>query len=126
MPTSAGQGCVKSQSNQVDPPVNEWTPPTINISYLNPFMAAGAAAHGTATHYDGTILFNGGTTSDQNLINRGSIPSDLRPMALRGPLIIQGWGYDLNGKPIPNKEDGETDSRQGTFVSTNLKDRIFR
>jgi hypothetical protein len=125
MPTSAGQGCVKSQSNQVDPPVNEWTPPTINISYLNPFMAAGAAAHGDATHYDGTILFNGGTTSDQNLINRGSIPSDLRPMALRGPLIIQGWGYDLNGKPIPNKVDNETSARQGTFETGSLKDQFL-
>jgi hypothetical protein len=125
MPTTAGQGCVKSQSNQVDPPINEWTPPVINISYLNPFMAAGAAAHGDATHYDGTILFNGGTSSDQNLINAGSVPSDLRPMALRGPLVIQGWGYDLNGKPIPNKVDNETSARQGTFETGSLKDQFL-
>jgi hypothetical protein len=125
MPTSASSACVVSQSNHVDPPINDWTPPVIDISYLNPFMGVGAAAHGTATHYDGTILFNGGTTSDQNLINAGGVPADLRPMALRGPLVIQGWGYDLNGKPIPNKEDDETDSRQGTFVSTNLKDQFL-
>lgn len=125
MPTSAGEGCVKSQSNQVDPPIDDWTPPIINISYLNPFMGVGALAHGTATHYDGTILFNGGASSDQNLINRGSVPSDLRPMALRGPLIIQGWGYDLNGKPIPNEQDDEDAARGGEFVSSQLKDEFL-
>jgi len=28
-----------------------------------------------------------------------------RFLALRGPLMIHGWGYDINGKPIPNSED---------------------
>ena len=32
MPTSASTNCVPSQSNIVDPPVNEWTPPIVNIS----------------------------------------------------------------------------------------------
>jgi len=37
-----------------------------------------------------------------------------RPMALRGPLVIAGWGYDTDGLPVPNmkhdadyQEDGE-------------------
>jgi hypothetical protein len=28
--------------------------------------------------------------------------STARPLALRGPLLIEGWGYDLMGKPVPN------------------------
>ena len=28
--------------------------------------------------------------------------ADYRYMAMRGPLVIHGWGYDLMGKPIPN------------------------
>ena len=129
MPTSASAACVVSQSNHVDPPVNEWTPPVIDISYLNPFKRDSDPVHGQGDHYDGTILFNGDKNDGQNIPNvkaaGGSFPTDIRPIALRGPLVIQGWGYDLNGKPIPNKEDGETDSRQGTFVSTNLKDEFL-
>ena len=55
----------------------------------------------------------------------GSFPTDIRPIALRGPLVIQGWGYDLNGKPIPNKEDDESDARGGTFKSDELKDEFL-
>jgi hypothetical protein len=28
---------------------------------------------------------------------------ELRPIALRGPLIISGWGFDINEFPVPNK-----------------------
>ena len=27
-----------------------------------------------------------------------------RPMSLRGPLVITGWGYDLEANPVPNKK----------------------
>ena len=33
---------------------------------------------------------------------------DYRFLALRGPLVLQSWGYDTDGKPIPN-ESGYTD-----------------
>ena len=129
MPTSASPACVVSQSNHVDPPVNEWTPPVIDISYLNPFKRNSDPVHGQGDHYDGTILFNGDKDVGQNIPNvkaaGGSFPEDIRPIALRGPLVIQGWGYDLNGKPIPNKEDDETDAQEGTFVGEDLKDEFL-
>ncbi len=32
-----------------------------------------------------------------------------RPMALRGPLVIAGWGYDTDGLTVPNmKYDGDS------------------
>ena len=27
-----------------------------------------------------------------------------RPMGLRGPLVVVGWGYDTEGRPVPNAE----------------------
>ena len=131
MPTTASNGCIRSQSNEIDPPITGWTPPIVNISYLNPFKRPADPSHASPsdTHYDGTIIYNGDKDDNQNLINRVAagegFPNDLRPMALRGPLVIQGWGYDLNGKPIPNKADSEANARGGTFVSTNLKDEFL-
>jgi hypothetical protein len=130
MPTSASTNCVPSQSNIVDPPVNEWTPPIVNISYLNPFKRTSDPSHGSGNHYDGNIVFNGGTSDEQNLVNKvhlqsGTFPDNLRPVAMRGPIVIQGWGYDLNGKPIPNKVDSAGSARLGTFQSTNLEDEFL-
>ena len=31
---------------------------------------------------------------------------DYRYLAMRGPLVMQSWGYDVHGKPIPNTEVG--------------------
>ena len=30
---------------------------------------------------------------------------DYRYLAMRGPLVVHGWGYDLMGKPIPNQQE---------------------
>jgi hypothetical protein len=50
---------------------------------------------------------------------------DYRLLALRGPLILQGWGYDVNGKPIPNRADSEAGASGGNFVSTGLQDKFI-
>lgn len=46
---------------------------------------------------------------------------DYRMMALRGPLLMQGWGYDLDGFPIPNKVDNVPDAEMGIFEDENLE-----
>jgi len=131
-PTSASSTCVPAQSNHVDPPVDQWTSPTVNSQYLNPFKRAADPQHSdTASDtYDGQIIFNGTTSATQNLVSKvhlqgGSFPTDLRPVAIRGPVVIQGWGYDLNGKPIPNKIDSASNARGGTFQDTGLKDKFL-
>lgn len=44
--------------------------------------------------------------------------NDNRAMALRGPIILSGWGYDTNGKPVPNSNPATpTDS----FTTNYLK-----
>ena len=50
---------------------------------------------------------------------------DYRFMAMRGPIMVHGWGYDLQGKPIPNSNEtgvfsGQWDTaiNQSDFSST--------
>ena len=52
-------------------------------------------------------------------------PGGLRSICMRGPLMIHGWGYDLDGKPIPNKIDTEAAASGGTFQSVGLKDKFL-
>lgn len=61
-----------------------------------------------------------------NATNDAHYANDYRFLALRGPLIIHGWGYDTNGKPIPNSGDTEAaTSGAGQFTSTNLTDKFL-
>ena len=59
-------------------------------------------------------------------VNTGLYNTDYRHMALRGPLMIQGWGYDINGKPIPNSKGDNITDGPGTFTAdyTGLSDKF--
>ena len=48
-----------------------------------------------------------------------------RHMALRGPLMLHGWGYDTMGKPIPNAEELASNTMNGRFShSSYMSDRF--
>lgn len=52
--------------------------------------------------------------------------NDYRLLALRGPLILQGWGYDTDGKPIPNDADWDLNIiHSGIFATTGLTDKFY-
>lgn len=40
-----------------------------------------------------------------NCVNIDSYPLNNRFIGLRGPLVLHGWGYDLDGYPVPNAGD---------------------
>lgn len=61
--------------------------------------------------------------AEANEIDTTEVP--YRFMALRGPLVVTGWGFDIDGKPVPNKADVEADASGGIFVSTNLEDKFL-
>jgi len=50
---------------------------------------------------------------------------DYRFLALRGPLVMQGWGYDTDGYPVPNKNDVAVDAAQGKFKNSGLDANKF-
>lgn len=110
---------------------------TITRDYLDPLTNKFEADD---HHHDG-----GGRGHVIDLIGRGSeVPKqglitnfyrltddnrysdDYRFLAMRGPLLLHSWGYDLDGKPIPNEADIENDTKYGKFKKENLKDAFLK
>lgn len=51
--------------------------------------------------------------------------TNARPIGLRGPVTIAGWGYDINGNPVPNADPNYPSSSSNTHASgylTNVAD----
>lgn len=46
--------------------------------------------------------------------------------ALKGPLVLQSWGYDTQGKPIPNEVDVEANACEGSFAKTRLTNKFMK
>lgn len=51
---------------------------------------------------------------------------DYRFLGLRGPLVLHAWGYDTDGKPIPNKADNLAAISGGVFKEENLSDKFLQ
>lgn len=68
-----------------------------NSTNLNPYQDG---------HDIQCVVHGDSVPDDLVLANLDSYPSDssYRPLALRGPMMITGWGYDTKGKPVPNQE----------------------
>lgn len=85
------------------------------------------------TGYTGTgehspSLVNPTNTVEGNVVD--GYDNDYRFMALRGPLFLQSWGYDTDGKPVPNEADsfevsGVTGIESGVFATTGLTNRFY-
>ena len=50
--------------------------------------------------------------------------NNFRIPALRGPLVLQGWGYDTTGKPIPNSSDAQINTELGQFRKDRLTNKF--
>jgi hypothetical protein len=80
----------------LESPTDEAAIPTVDE--LNPFTKP--------ANYGAVI----GGAELRNISNRESedqIFDDARSIALRGPIIIAGWGYDTNDKPVPADPEDE-------------------
>jgi len=107
-------------------------------NYLNPFAnpsgdlvtnLSDTAAHG----HDIEMVARGTSVPGSSIVmpiqgyantNRtqdSDYASDYRMLALRGPLLMQSWGYDLDGFPVPNKADTESAASGGQFTDQNLQ-----
>ena len=82
--------------------------PSPNVNDLNPY---------SGTH-DITVVIRGSSLPDDLvLLNDPYTGNDYRPMALRGPVVIAGWGYDVNGKPVPNESGRAGETPTDVFMS---------
>lgn len=52
--------------------------------------------------------------------------NNFRFPAMRGPLVLQGWGYDTSGKPIPNASDTYINAEYGQFRKDGLTDKFLK
>jgi len=140
--TSSLSGDCVSGCFVVDPNSPELYKTVIDVNYLNPFSNPPGIGSRTGLS-DRVIDPTGYLGHDIDLVGRGTgVPDsgmimpvagfdgsggadyteDYRMLGLRGPLLMQSWGYDLNGKPIPNYTDTELDASSGVFASTGLCD----
>lgn len=78
----------------------------------------GIASSGIRSHLVSPVNVSGGSYVDD-------YADDYRFFALRGPLVIHGWGYDTDGKPIPNAADTTKNAESGVFTSSNLQDKFL-
>ena len=135
----SGQDCAdaKDSTDPPDPPIKEYTRLDVSINYLDPVANPNDTlptnrSDTPATGHDIEILGRGtslsGTWSIPFAEEKGGgygYASDYRMFAFKGPMLIQQWGYDLHGKPVPNKADTDANAKNGIFTSTNLQDKFL-
>jgi hypothetical protein len=118
-------------TRQIEPPIKNYTPVEIYTFDLDPVMDLNDPKYGGGdTHHDIEILAYGDTPPEESMVMpvRAGIAGDeatytennYRYPAIRGPVMIHGWGFDIDGKPVPN----EADPGGGEFASYGLTDRF--
>jgi len=132
------------RSKLIDPPTiddREPVSPTvylesldINKDYLDPLANAtdslimDTRSNSSTSGHNMEVVGRGSNIPDPDdgwsVQKNNSTASDYRFLAMRGPIMLQQWGYDLQGKPVPNAADVEADTEAGTFVKQNLKDKF--
>lgn len=136
---TASISCIdaKDNSEQNDPPINEYSRLEVSVNYLDPYANPNdtvlsrsdspTSGHDMEALGRGSTLPSSGGWSVQQgeSVGQDGYTDDYRFLALRGPIIIQQWGYDLHGKPVPNAADTEAAATGGAFVSSNLKDKFL-
>lgn len=71
------------------------------------------------------VLADGAITNFYNLDDPKRYSEDYRFLGMRGPILLHSWGYDTNGKPIPNASDTDEDTKGGNFTTEYLKDQFL-
>jgi hypothetical protein len=109
---------------------------SIDRGHLDPLTGPGAGHYidGGTTKSGHTIEIvgrgdevasQGVLSSTKRVSDTGRYSGDYRFFALRGPLVLQQWGYDTDGKPVPNAVDIEADAVSGNFKRDQLKDEFM-
>jgi hypothetical protein len=117
----------------------------INQQYLNPMLSSTLIDMWDDRKNDNTqgFVINSiafGDDFDKYQLTHNDTPDNLdtddeiirqdqdnfRFSAMRGPLVLQGWGYDTTGKPIPNMADAPKKAELGKFRKDGLTDKFMK
>lgn len=97
---------------------------TINIGHdLEVAARSGSDRNGTPS--GGLGFYQSGYTYGNTNANAFDYRDDYRVIALKGPVVVHGWGYDQNGRPVPNLGDNEAAASTGIFTQDGLHDTKF-
>jgi hypothetical protein len=119
------------------PPINNdievWKPLAINRKYLNPIVTRAFLqtweGRGSSNSFNIRVIGFGQNYSDNDIFNisdnKYDRETDFGFYALRGPLVLQSWGYDTEGKPIPNIVDDPYGTAAGTFVNDGTRNKFM-
>ena len=120
-----------------DGPYNEYQNLIITQTYLDPVANPNDDlltdySDVPATGHDIEVLGRGSSPppsgwaiAEGEEAGEGGYADDYRFLALRGPMMLQAWGYDTDGKPVPNKADNDDDAEDGFFQRTHLEDKFL-
>ena len=94
------------------PPMNTNQVLPIGAASLNPYttsaMMGNFGGHGGGNGFKAEYVSFGNNPSNTYQLSSGDTgrdsASDIRAAALRGPLLLHSWGYDINGKCVPGGE----------------------
>jgi len=134
--------CPTFQTSAPPPPVDGYTglpvvqkyldylaDPVSNTTLLDGFRGnestSGHDVEAVARESMSWLLDNqiGGTDSLLiHISGNANYAADYRHFALRGPLVIHGWGYDIYGKPVPNSVGDSAGTWQDNYE--NLTDKF--
>lgn len=115
------------------PPVGDTPKLAINRKYLNPIVTRSFLSQwegrGASNSFNIRVMGFGDNSGSNDIFSISKTKydnqNDFGFYALRGPLVLQSWGYDTEGKPIPNAVDNPSSTSAGTFVNTNTTDRFM-
>lgn len=103
----------------------------INQRYLNPIVSKKTLNNDWDGRGISDFGFNiryvsfGTDIKDLGNINLRDQETDFGFSALRGPLVLQSWGYDTENKPIPNIIDSPADAEIGIFNDLGTKNKFM-
>lgn len=132
------QACITNVPARPEPPLDSATVTYKNLRitqpYLDPWAGPADPKYADAlAGFDGhdiDIIGRGETVPDNlsiplDELQGGGYTEDYRGFALKGPLLLQQPGFDLQGKPVPNAADFEIAAQQGIFLESGLKDKFM-
>lgn len=106
----------------------------INQTYLNPILSSSMLGEwsdrrGRSSSTTIQALGFGTNAPSQDLYGpietKYDGQTDFGFYALRGPLVLQAWGYDTENKPIPNIVDSPSQAMGGVFNHEGLQNKFL-
>lgn len=128
-PPFAIGGCNANTMDQYNLPINrKYADPLTNkVSSTNHHHEGDGAGHAV------DLLGRGGEIPEKGMLmnmipqdDASRYSEDYRFLGLRGPLVLHAWGYDTDGKPVPNAADSDSNAANGNFKTESLKDKFLK